>query len=483
MVGSPDYFNAQISGAVNVAVALRQPGSAIKPVTYAAAFTHVPGFTAATPIIDVRTAFPTKEGLPYVPGNYDGQHYGPISVREALATSNNVAAVRVLQMVGLDQMLDLANSLGIHTFGSVDSYGLALTLGGGEVRLLELTAAYAAFDHGGIRVDPFAVARVMDQSGQVLYEHNQPEPSTPIIDPRIAWLITSILSDNAARAAEFGENSVLRLSRPAAVKTGTTTDWRDNWTIGFTPDLVTGVWAGNANSEPMIRISGVTGAGPIWHDFMETALRGKPMRNFSMPDGIVQVTVCALSGMLPTPDCPHTRTEWFAKGTEPAQVDNWYVRQQIDTATGKLADASTPPERVANHVMINLPPEARAWAREQGWPVALDNQSMGTPCGGTSQQECVPVTIAQPDTGSIYRISKQLPLDVQRVPLEVVVNDTRVVRTQVIVDDESVLAEFSGLSYSGFWPIQPGDHQFIARAYLRDGTNVSSAPVAILVEP
>jgi 1A family penicillin-binding protein len=478
MVGSPDYFDAQISGAVNAAVALRQPGSAIKPITYAAALSQVPNFTAATPIMDVRTSFPTREGLPYVPENYDRQHYGPISVREALATSNNVAAVKVLQMVGLERMLDLANDLGIHSFKSVESYGLSLTLGGGEVRLLELTAAYAAFDNGGVRVDPYAVSRVTDQSGQVLYAHSAPEDQKPVVDPRVAWLITSILSDNAARASEFGENSVLRISHPAAVKTGTTTDWRDNWTVGYTPDLVTGVWTGNADSEPMIRVSGVSGAGPIWHDFMELALRGQPSRNFSMPEGIVQVTVCALSGMLPSPDCPHTRSEWFIKGTQPTQVDNWYVHQKIDVTTGKLANANTPAGQVVDRVMIQLPAEARAWATEQGWPVALLDDQSGGACEG---EACAAIVISQPDPGSIYRISEQLPRAVQKVPLEVNVNDAHVERAELILDGEEVIAQFSGTSYKGFWTLEPGDHQFVARAYLRDGTQQDSAAVTIHV--
>ena len=478
MVGSPNYFDAQISGAVNAAVALRQPGSAIKPITYAAALGEVPQFTAATPIIDVRTSFPTREGLPYVPENYDRQHYGPISVREALATSNNVAAVKVLQKVGLERMLNLANNLGIHSFKSVDSYGLALTLGGGEVRLLELTAAYAAFDNAGVRVDPYAVSRVTDQSGKVLYSHTAAEGQKPVVDPKVAWLISSILSDNAARAAEFGENSVLRLSRPAAVKTGTTTDWRDNWTVGYTPDLVTGVWTGNANSEPMIRISGVTGAGPIWHDFMELALRGQPVRKFSMPEGIVPVTVCALSGMLPSADCPHTRTEWFIKGTEPTQVDNWYVRQKIDVSTGKPATASTPTARVVERVMIQLPAEARAWATEQDWPVAFPQDQSSAGCTG---QACAAIVISQPDSGSIYRISKQLPRSVQKVPIEVNVNDARVDHVEVILDGEVVIAQFSGVSYNGFWLLEPGDHQFVARATLRDGTQLGSEVVTIHV--
>ena len=483
MVGSPDFFNAQISGAVNAALALRQPGSAIKPVTYAAAFGSVPGFTAATPIIDVRTAFPTREGLPYVPQNYDSQNHGPISVRDALATSNNVAAVSVLQQVGLERMLDLANALGIHSFRSVESYGLALTLGGGEVRLLELTAAYGAFTNAGARVDPYAVRKVSDSNGKVLFLRGETESAALAVDPRIAWLVSDILSDNAARAAAFGQNSVLRLSRPAAVKTGTTTDWRDNWTVGFTPDLVTGVWVGNANNEPMVRISGVTGAGPIWHDFMEVALRGQPARTFEQPDGLVRVTVCALSGMLPSPDCVLTRNEWFIKGSEPTEQDNWYRRINIDVTTGKPADATTPAAHIGERVVLMLPATVRAWAREQGWPLyePEGDASGENGCGQDETNACAPVTIVQPDPGSIYRISKQLPLSLQRIPVTVRVDDAAVERVEVIVDGTEVIADFAPPGYAGFWTLVPGEHHFVARAHFADGSVRDSEAVTVRV--
>jgi len=511
MVGSPDYFDAGISGAVNATIALRQPGSAIKPVTYAAAFQRLRGFTAATPILDVRTAFPTREGAPYLPENYDRRFHGPISARDALATSNNVAAVRVLQQVGLENMLAVANALGIHSFRSPDAYGLSLTLGGGEVRLLELTAAYAAFANQGARVDPFAVLQVADASGALLYQRpvapNPAQSDQPsVIDPRVAWLVTDILADNAARAPAFGQNSVLKLSRPAAVKTGTTTDWRDNWTVGYTPDLVTGVWVGNASGEPMARVSGVTGAGPIWADVMEVAHRGQPARWFQRPAGLIRVEVCALSGMLPSPDCPHTRWEWFLEGTQPTETDTWHARERIDQATGQPADETTPPDRVVTRLAFRLPVEARNWAREQGWPLAIepasaesrsstgqpgpiaDAQAAGAPCGSKSAP-CPPLTLAQPDQGAIFRISRQLPRSVQRVPLEARVDTDRirlsgVARVEVILDGAAgprVIASMPAFPYRAFWTLEPGRHTLFARAYLTDGAHVDSLPVEIQV--
>src|SRR5512143_2799942 len=195
MLGSPDYFDKKIDGAVNAAIAQRQPGSSIKPITYAAAFDPQASapLTPATMILDVRSSFPTKEGDPYVPQNYDQQFHGPVSAREALASSYNIPAVKVLQHVGLDQMIALARDLGITTFGQPDRYGLSLTLGGGEVRLLDMVAAYSAFANGGHKIDPVAVLQVSDSQGNVLYT-NTPQPGQQVLDPRVAYLITSILS-------------------------------------------------------------------------------------------------------------------------------------------------------------------------------------------------------------------------------------------------------------------------------------------------
>ncbi|HSD84140.1 MAG TPA: PBP1A family penicillin-binding protein, partial [Anaerolineae bacterium] len=292
MLGSPDYFDKKIDGAVNAAIAQRQPGSSIKPITYAAAFDpQAPEpLTPASMILDVRSSFPTKEGDPYVPKNYDLQFHGPVSAREALASSYNIPAVKVLQHVGLERMIALARALGISTFGQPDRYGFSLTLGGGEVRLLDMALAYSAFANGGLKVDPVAVLQVADATGNVLYR-NTVQHSESVLDPRVAYLITSILSDNKARAPAFGEYSTLRLTRPAAAKTGTTTDWKDAWIMGYTPDIVTGVWVGNADNKPMERVSGITGAGPIWHDFTQEALKGRPAQDFVRPEGLIDLNV------------------------------------------------------------------------------------------------------------------------------------------------------------------------------------------------
>ena len=482
MLGSPDYFDKQIDGAVNATIAHRQPGSSIKPITYAAAFDpqSPKPLTPASMILDVRSSFPTKEGDPYVPKNYDQQFHGPVSAREALASSYNIPAVKVLQHAGLDRMIALARNLGITTFGQPDRYGFALTLGGGEVRLLDMALAYGVFANGGHKIDPVAVLQVNDAQGQTLYTHT-PQPSEQVLDPRVTYLITSILSDNKARAPAFSEYSVLRLTRPAAAKTGTTTDWRDNWTLGYTPDLVTGVWVGNADNQPMERISGVTGAGPIWHDFMQEALKGKPIQQFTRPDGLIDLDVCATSGLLPTPYCPYTKREVFIAGTQPTQPDNLYKPIKIDVATGLPATADTPRDRIETRVFLTLPAEAREWARDNGIPqLTMTNEQMTnaeTQTAGSNFQ----VRITRPDNGTIYRITPQTPIETQRIPVQAIVADNVGWKTMTIAVDGQPIGEFTSSPARIWWTLQPGSHTITAQVIDEHGQSLESEAITVLV--
>jgi penicillin-binding protein 1C len=483
MVGSPDYFDARIDGAVNAALAPRQPGSALKPFTYAAAFDpqRPDPWSPATVLLDVRTAFPTREGDPYVPLNYDRRFHGPVPVRQALAASYNVPAVKTLQHVGLDTLITLARDVGISTFSDADRFGLALTLGGGEVRLLELTAAYGALANGGSRVTPVAIEEVR-RDGELLLRHRSLAP-TAIIDPRVAWLITDILSDDAARAPSFGRGSVLHLSRPAAVKTGTTTDWRDNWTVGYTPDLVAGVWVGNADNSPMEQVSGITGAGPIWHDFMETALLGRPALAFERPDGVVQREVCTLSGKLPTSTCPYRSVEWFIEGTEPSEADDWYQQLRIDSATGLLADDSTPPERVVEQVFLMLPPELQSWAREQGIPAPPPAADLDEVAPGGAGENAADLAITSPDNGVVFRLSTAIPAGDQQIRLTAVAH-VALAQVTFLLDGEpvgTVAAAPGGRSYALRWPLQPGQHRLVAAGRTASGEEIRSEPVLFQV--
>jgi membrane carboxypeptidase/penicillin-binding protein PbpC len=505
MLGSPDYFS-QNAGAVNLALAPRQPGSAIKPLTYAAAFspefcggrgggerttddgrrttddrsirlavqqTGCP-WTAATMILDVRTAFVTKEGFSYVPQNYDRAYHGPVSARAALAGSLNLPAVVVLDHIGVPTLLSLAGRMGLTTLTDAERYDLALTLGGGEVRLLDLTAAFGAFANGGRRVEPVAILSVETAAGEVIEQWRAPAGER-VLDERVAYLISDILSDNTARAATFGFNSVLQIGRPAAVKTGTTTDYRDNWTVGYTPDLVAGVWVGNADNTPMVNLSGVSGAGPIWHDFMRTALAGKPEAVFARPEGLVTREVCVPSGLLPSAICPRTRREVFLEGTAPTAEDDLYQVFRLDKRTGGLAGTGTPPEHVAEQVFLVLPPEAREWARQNGVPQPPAEAL------AVIEAPSARLQIISPDANTVYQISPRLPLESQRIPLRVAAAGT--LREVTYYLDDRALETVAAAPFEAWWALAAGTHRLRAEARLATGEVVSSETVEFSVLP
>ncbi|MDO9300480.1 MAG: transglycosylase domain-containing protein, partial [Anaerolineales bacterium] len=321
MVGSPDFNNDAIAGQINMADSpTRQPGSSMKPFTYAAAFEK--GWTPSTLIWDVPTQFPDGANPPYEPRNYDGKFHGGLTVRLALANSFNIPAVKALEFIGIyddpntpekEGMIGMAERLGIRSLTRND-YGLSLTLGGGDVSLLDMTSAYSVFANGGQRMPPVAILKITDFAGNVIYEY-KPEAGEQVIRAEHAYLISSILSDNEARNFTFGRHSALNLSFPVAAKTGTTNDIRDNWTMGYTPDLATGVWVGNADYTPMVSSSGLSGAAPIWSQFMEFAVpyltNGAPTP-FNRPAGIVDKIVCKLSGTEPSNSCGNQYTEIFA---------------------------------------------------------------------------------------------------------------------------------------------------------------------------
>ncbi|MBI3538100.1 MAG: transglycosylase domain-containing protein [Chloroflexi bacterium] len=396
MVGSVDYFNREIDGQVNVSTAVRQPGSTFKIFTYLTAFAQ--GYTAASMLMDVRTVFDDSPNPPYVPENYDRKYHGPTRLRIALASSFNIPAVKLIKEVGVKNVVNTAHRMGINTLNR-DKYGLALTLGGGEVTLLDITYANSVLANGGIMagaaidpenikpgfrtLDPVAILKVSDSNNNTLYEFKQPEKQQ-ILTPQLAYLVNDILSDNSARAPGFGVNNVLKLSRPAAAKTGTTSDWRDNWTIGYTPDYAVGVWVGNADNAEMEHISGVSGAGPIWHDLMEKIHQGLPVKPFAEAPGMTRVEVCATSGLLPTPYCPERVKELFIAGTEPKTFDNIWQTFRINKLNGKLATVYDPPEQVEEKVFPIYPEEARDWVRDNNIPQPPTeyNTASRAPLGG-----------------------------------------------------------------------------------------------------
>jgi len=492
MLGSPDYFDSTIDGAVNCTLALRQPGSAIKPLTYAAAFAA--GYTPATMLTDVRTAFTTSEGTSYVPVNYVHRYHGPVLLRQALGSSMNLIAVKVLQYVGVEQLRILARDLGITSL-SQDRLGLALTLGGGEVSLMELTAAYAAFANGGDRIDPISITRIENRNGQVIFEAPPPQRHR-VIDPRVAYLIADILSDDTARIPAFGEDSVLELSRPAAVKTGTTSDWRDNWTIGFTPSLVVGVWVGNADNHPMQNISGISGAAPIWHDFMEEAHKGIPAQSFERPGGILELEICPLSGLLPGPSCPHRRREYFIAGTEPTTECTLHRTVRVDTTTGLLASEHCPPQAVIERTYTYYPPDALQWARDAGLPLPPEQRCpIHRPDEALAQASPAPtlaaasvstartpkMVITDPDPNGVYRITAELPAADQRIGIAARADTGEPMREVSLLLDGVPLAVMSRAPYRTLWELSLGQHSIQAKGYTSEGAQVESDMLSITV--
>jgi penicillin-binding protein 1C len=332
MVGSVDYNNEAIDGQVNVALALRQPGSTLKPFTYAA--TMEQGWTPATIIWDTETAFPIQGAPDYVPANYDRRFHGPLRIRDALANSYNVPAVKALSYVSPEYLISLLKRMGTESIHDEPGYygaGLALTLGGGDITLLELTSNYATLSRGGVYVPTQVILCVIDKNDNIIYQYedrciqnnrgaltNQTRSEyvrgTPVLDPRIAFIISDILSDNAARTPAMGSNSPLNTgSLLTSVKTGTTDSFRDNWTVGFTHDIAVGVWSGNSNNDPMVDISGLAGAAPTWNAIISEIYRRFPMPPSVLlpPPGVSQRQICNVRALRdPATGCSY-QVEWF----------------------------------------------------------------------------------------------------------------------------------------------------------------------------
>ncbi|HEX5429961.1 MAG TPA: penicillin-binding protein [Patescibacteria group bacterium] len=387
MVGSADYFNDDIDGQVNVTLRPLQPGSSIKPYVYATAFKQ--GMGPATMLTDVVTDFGTYGGKDYIPHNYDNSSHGVVSIRTALDGSLNVPAVKTLDLVGVQNAIDTMKDMGITADISADKCGLSLVLGGCEIELLDHTSAMGVFANTGVRHNVADILSVTDPQGNILQQW-QADEGTQVLDPQVAYEINNVLSDNNARAFVFGSNSPLTLpGRPVAAKTGTTQSWKDGWTLGYTPSLVAGVWTGNTDGTPMrAGADGVVTAGPIWHEFMASALKDTPVEQFQEPAGIQHILVDSLSGKLPTQYSPSTKEEVFSSFAK-LETDDVHVPVQINKQNGLLATDQTPPDLVETKVYTVIHSEkpndpawenpVEAWAKAAGYsypPTQQDNGSV-----------------------------------------------------------------------------------------------------------
>lgn len=454
MVGSKDFFGeSQPAGctpgkdclfdpSVNVALSLRQPGSSFKPYVYLTAFKKEFGYAPASMLMDVTTNFGTYGGQSYIPKNYTGANFGPISMRQALAGSLNIPAVKTLALVGVNSAIKTAQDLGISS--TFNDCGLSLVLGGCEVKLLEHTGAYAAIANGGVKNPVTPILKIESRTGEVLEEFT--DKSQRVVDAEAVYELTSIMTDNNARSYIFGVNNPLTLpGRQLACKTGTTNEWRDGWTMCFTPSIAVGVWAGNNYfKEPMKRnADGVVVAAPIVNSFLKQALAGKPAEEFSQPDGIQRVAVDTVSGKLPTSYTPQTKEEVFASYSVPTQYDDVHVVVRIDRTTGLAATNSTPPENIEfrSYTVFhserpddgNWEEPVRKWMESKGYTYPPSGSSYGTQPGSTDAPQ---VTIQQPVSGS--RIS-QIPFTVQAK----VASGSTITRVDLLIDGQTVESKTS----------------------------------------
>ena len=446
--GSGDYADTEHGGAINGPLVPRQPGSALKPFTYALAFEQ--GRTPATVLPDVPSHFPTAEpGVLYSPRNYDGRYRGPLLARSALAGSENVPAVALASDLGVDTLLRFLSRAGLTTFDRTPAYyGLGVTLGNAEVRLDELVAAYSTFARGGVWVKPRAIVPAGD-AGAGTEERR-------LISERTAFWITDILSDADARAFIFGRGSSLEFPFPVAVKTGTSQAYHDNWTIGYTRDVTVGVWVGNFDRKPLRDSSGVTGAGPIFHAVMLAAEQRygaaghNSMEIVARPAGLEEVTICTLSGQRANPNCPSRSREWLPAGEDPAPC-SWH--HEGDGA-----------------VLTIYPPEFRAWAAAQ--PVAYQLVSANAPLAPRAPRapHAPPVSrtrlalhaslaITNPPDGAIYSVDPTLRREFQALPLRVVADRPTLVTW--LVDGSEVGTTSSEKSFD--WPLAVGLHEIEVR--------------------
>jgi penicillin-binding protein 1C len=445
--GSGDYGDAEHGGAIDGPLVPRQPGSALKPFTYALAFEQ--GKTPATVLPDIPSHFPTAEpGVIYVPRNYDGRYRGPLLARAALAGSENVPAVALASDLGVDSLLRFLTRAGLTTFDHTPSYyGLGLTLGNAEVRLDELVAAYSTFARGGVWMKPRSV-------------RGDPGEPVRLVSERTAFWITDILSDADARAYIFGRGSSLEFPFPAAVKTGTSQAYHDNWTIGYTRDVTVGVWVGNFDRTPLRDSSGVTGAGPIFHSVMLAAQQrygaaGQESSDIlARPAGLEEATICALSGQRAQPWCPSRSREWLPAGAKPEPCA-WHHESDEGLVTIS-------------------PAEYRAWTASSLRTSADRASSAAPPRASADRAKGLgprTLTIASPAEGTVYSIDPTLRREFQALPLRVVAPQPTSVTW--VVDGAEIGTSSSEKPFD--WPLAVGTHQIEARD--ADGRRARSSVV------
>ncbi len=455
-VGSKDYFDDTISGQVNGVLALRQPGSTLKPFTYQLALER--NYTPATLLPDIKD-FPNAPRA-FVPENYDRKFHGPVRLREALACSYNLPAARLAEDVGVETLYRRLHQYGFVSLKELPSfYGPGLTLGNGEVTLLELTTAYAMLARGGKTLQ--ARSRIDDPVA----------PSMQAFAPRSSYLIAHILADRQAAVRAFGEDTPLGLPFVTAVKTGTSKDYRDNWTVGFTHDYTVGVWVGNFDGTPMRKVSGITGAAPIYRDVMLALYRHYNPPNWlePLPEGLATRRICPLSGKLAQEDCPHGMDEIFFQENAPTESCDMHRAIWVDADDGLLTQPDAP--NAVKKVFVQFPPLYQSWAHEMGYP------DPPTRASSHSQDESATIRIAHPNHGDVYALDPILRREFQTVQLAAIAPPD-VERVTWYIDEQawaSVAPPFRSA-----WQIAPGTHRIYAEGE-QQGEIVRSEEITVFI--
>lgn len=484
MVGSRDFSDTDRGGQFNVVTSgLRQPGSSIKPVTYLALLRK--GYTPASVLVDAPTDFRHNANeKPYTPRNYTGGFAGPVNIRNSLGNSLNIPAVKALALVGVEDFLVLAEDIGLDTLAPTEEnlkrFGLALTLGGGEVRLINLVSAYSSFANGGIKVEPVSILQVEDKDGKIIFKHH-PVEGKRVMSEGEAFLINNILSDNSARTAAFGANSLLNTGRPIAVKTGTTNDMIDNWTIGWSQEVIVGTWVGNNDNSSMLRVaSGVTGASPIWRKTIFAALdAGYQTPEFAVPDEIEQVEVDALSGYPSHSDFP-TRMEYVIRGTLPSLPDPMHYKAKVCKGENKLAtqamiSGGDYEEREVIHLSVEDPLSEDGVNRWQEginqWLEGQDDSRYRVPTEYCGDQGDVSVKLEKPKDKEEFK-DKEVEIKVRAG------SDRGIEKITIWVNGEK-RETIENSRYEGKIRLGSGQFEIYAIAYSRDGKEAKSGVARI----
>lgn len=471
MVGSRNYFNRDIDGQVNVTDSRRQPGSSWKPIVYSALFKDK--FSPSSTIFDVETDFGN-----YTPQNATDKNYGPLTVRQSLANSLNIPAIKATMMIGIDNVIKNAVSLGITGIDSPEQrklYGASFGIGVAEVKPVDMASAFGAFANGGYKNDTVSVLEIYDQSNKKIYDfEKERKEAKKVLEPEIAYQIASMMSDNEARQMIFGLRSPLYFpERPVAVKTGTTSDNKDAWTVGYTPSLSTAVWIGNTRGEKMKRGAfGSDLAAPIFHKFIVDALAGTPREEFTRPSTISELTVARYSNKLPSETTTETVTDIFAPWQIPSEKDDSFVKVRVCKSDGKLAPEGATSDLIEEKVFANIHSEkpnnpnwenpVRAWLSNAGYLLSLPTET----CDLSSVNP--DITITSPAAGS--NVVGQSDINIQ-------VNTAVSVNKVEIIIDGSTIATLTSAPYSvsyNFSSLSGGAH--IITAILTDnngkvGTN------------